>query len=515
MLAPLPTGRDPHQGVRELADYGRLLRDHCQVLVVGSGPGGAIVAKELAEAGRDVVLVEEGPPCGPQDFDLEPGRGMQRWFREGSGRAARGNLFAPTMQAIALGGGSVFNSAICVRPPAWVFDKWAERTGTGAITLAALRPHFERVEAQLGICPTPEEIQGPRNLLFKQGCDALGISCEPTARNVRGCRGSSECFSGCRNHAKQSLDVSYVPAALRAGARVYCSVRAERIVMRGRRAVGMRGHLVEPFTGRERGTVDIGAELVVLAAGCMATPLILRRSGIGNAQVGRNLQFHPGTAVMAMYPEPIAPWQGATQGFHSLQFLEEGLKLEVLWVPPSLLATRMPGVGQDYQRHLLRFGHIAPYDVFAVTEHSQASVHPRRGSWNPDIRFHFDQRDVDRLKRGVDILCDICWASGAEAILPGIHGLPEIVRSKQETEALQRTRIRATDPIVASNHAFGTTRMSRLPADGVVDEHGRCHDADNVYVADTGIFPDSPAVNPMHVCMALADYIAAGISGRA
>jgi choline dehydrogenase-like flavoprotein len=184
----------------------------------------------------------------------------------------------------------------------------------------------------------------------------------------------------------------------------------------------------------------------------------------------------------------------------------------VLWVPPSLLATRMPGVGVDYQRHLLRFGHIAPYDVFAVTEHSEASVHPKPGSWNPDIRFHFDQRDVDLLKRGVDILCDICWASGAEAILPGIHGLPEILHSREETEILRRTKIRATDPIVASNHAFGSTRMSRRAEDGVVDERGRCHGLDNVYVADTGVFPGSPAVNPMHVCMALADYIASGIA---
>ena len=185
MLAPLPTSPDPHENVHELGLRGHELRDRCQVLVVGSGPGGAVVAKELAEAGRDVVLVEEGPPCGKPDFDLEPGKGMQRWFREGSARAARGNLLAPTMQAIALGGGSVFNSAICVRPPAWVFDHWAEQTGTAAITLDLLRPHFERVEALLGIAHTPEHIQGQRNLLFKKGCDALGISCEPRKSSAR------------------------------------------------------------------------------------------------------------------------------------------------------------------------------------------------------------------------------------------------------------------------------------------------------------------------------------------
>src|SRR5581483_1800479 len=99
----------------------------------------------------------------------------------------------------------------------------------------SLAAHYDRVEAFLDVAPTPMEVQGERNLRFKAGCDALGISCEPTRRNVRGCRGSAECFNGCRNGAKRSTDVSYVPAAIRAGARVYTSVRAEHLVMQGKR----------------------------------------------------------------------------------------------------------------------------------------------------------------------------------------------------------------------------------------------------------------------------------------
>src|SRR5439155_6950147 len=129
---------------------------------------------------------------------------------------------------------SVVTSAICARPPAWIFDKWHDRTGT-TLTRADLDRHFDRVEAQLGVAPTPDAVQGERNLRFKRGCDALGIGCEPTWRNVQGCKGSGECFTGCRNGAKKSVDVSYVPAAMRAGARVYTSVRAEELVQDGRR----------------------------------------------------------------------------------------------------------------------------------------------------------------------------------------------------------------------------------------------------------------------------------------
>jgi choline dehydrogenase-like flavoprotein len=507
---------DPHRGVRVFADYTGDFQTSCDVLVVGSGPGGAVVAKELAEAGRDVLLLEEGPPFGPKDFRQEAGEALHRMLRESGLRSTRGNLFIPTMQAIALGGGSVINSAICCRSPDWVFDNWAERTGTSKITRAALDPHYDRVERFIGVERTPVEVQGERNLSFKRGCDALGISCEPTPRNVRGCRGSSECFTGCRHGAKQSTDISYVPAAIRAGARVLTSVRGEQILVNGRRAVGMRGRVVEPFTSRAGYVVDISAKLIVLAAGCMATPLILLRSGIGNGSgyVGSELQLHPGLALMAVFPDPINPWEGATQGYQSLQFLEEGIKLEVLWAPPAVLAARLPGLGHDFQRHLTTYHRMAPYDVFVAADHSRGTVRPRRASWDPDIRFDFAPQDVALIQKGLGILSDICWAAGAEAILPGLHRVPEQITSKAQAEILKTQRIEAKDTIAAANHAFGTTRMARRADQGVVDEDGRCHDLDNVYIADTGIFPGSPAVNPMLTCMALADRIAWGIAGR-
>ncbi len=512
--APLRPADDPHAGVKVFADYHGELRASCDVLVVGSGPGGAVVAKELAEAGRDVILLEEGPPFGPRDFRQEAGEAMSRMLREGGMRTARGRSYIPTMQAIALGGGSLVNSAICARSPGWVFDRWAERTGVDEITRATLDPHYARIEAQLGVAPTAPEVLGRRNLLFKQGCDALGIACEPTHRNVRGCRGSGECFTGCRHGAKRSTDVSYVPAAIRAGARVYSSVRAERLSITGRRAVGVRGRAVEPFTWRAAQEARFDARAVVLAAGCMATPLILLRSGAGDSSgyVGRELQLHPGLAMMAVFPERIDPWEGATQGYHSLHYLEEGMKLEVLWSPPAMLAARFPGLGHDLQRHLRAYDRMAPFDVIVAAERSRGRVRPRRGRWDPDIRFELDQRDLDLLQRGLEILCDVCWAAGAEAVLPGLFDAPEVLESREEAEVLRRMRLTARSCLTAGNHAFGTARMSRRPGDGVVDAWGRCHDLDNVYIADTSVFPGSPAVNPMLTCMALADRIARGIA---
>src|SRR5690606_5260216 len=224
------------------------LSDRAAGVVVGSGPGGAVAPYALAAAGHDVVLLEEGPPFGPADFELDGALSMARTMREGGLRFTMGYVM-PTMQALALGGGSLVNSAICGRCPEFRLDEWAEASQlerTGAHDLA---PHYDAVAEFLGIAPTPDAVQGRRNLLFRDGCKALGWESEPCARNVVGCRGSGECFTGCRARAKQSMDISYVPAAIRAGARVYTSVRVERVLAEGRRVGGVEGRVVAPFTG--------------------------------------------------------------------------------------------------------------------------------------------------------------------------------------------------------------------------------------------------------------------------
>lgn len=496
---------DPHAGVRRFAEYGeKEIRDRCDVLVIGSGPGGGVAAKELAEAGLDVVLLEEGPPVGSDDMRQEVGETLRRLFREGGMRVARGNGFFPTMQAVVLGGGSVVNSAICCRTPGWVLDHWAEEYDLPELADGGLDDDFAAVEEFFGVTPTEEAIQGERNLLFKRGCEALGIDAEPTPRNVQGCKGSAECFTGCRNGAKRSVDISCVPAAIQAGARVYTSLRAEQLMTDGRQVLGVKGHQIEPFSWREAGRFQIDAKRVVLAAGCMATPLLMMHAGIGGTHVGQHLKGHPGLAVYGLYPQKVEPWQGATQGYQSLAFLREGIKLEVLWAPPALLAVRFPGFGDEFKGHLLAFDRMAPFDVIVSAKHSGGSVRPLGRSMNPDILFHLDERDIASLQRGLCLLADISWAAGAEAIQTGVHGIPPVLTRAQGTTPIQNATLRATDFTVGMNHVFGTARMGGNHRTNVVNSWGKVHSMENLFICDTSVFPASPHVNPMLTCMALA-----------
>ena len=513
MSVPAPAGAGE---VRVFAQYQGDFREEADVVVVGSGPCGAVVAHGLAAAGRRVVLLEEGPPFTPPDFVWDGALSMTRTMREGGLRATRGHVL-PTMQAIALGGGSLVNSAICVRPPEFVFEGWAREFELSHTGRKDLDPHFDAVGDFLGIAPTPDAVQGERNLVFRRGCDALGIASEPIARNVRGCRGSGECFTGCRARAKQSMDLSYVPAAIRAGARVLTSLQVQEVTREGRRATGVAGRVVEPFTGRPGPRFSVRARVVVLAAGCMATPVLLQKSGdLANrsGQVGRNLQFHPGTAVLGIFPDLIEPQFGATQGYQSLHFLAEGFKLETLWAPPGVFAVRLPGFGHALKERLAELPYASIFDAIATCHRSVGTVRARPGTLDPRLHWRFHPDDVQVLGRSLYEMARIFFAAGARSILPGVHGVPDEIHSLQEAEVLRGRRYRATDFVAAANHAFCTTRMHGDPRHGVVDELGRCHDLDNLYVADTGIFPRCTSVNPMFTGMALAHRTAAALADR-
>lgn len=498
------------------ADYRGSVTDRADVVVVGSGPCGAVAAYELAMAGKDVVLVEEGPPFTPADFELDGPISMARTMREGGLRFTTGFVM-PTMQAIALGGGSLVNSAICGRCPEFRLQEWAEAADLDHTSRRELEPHYDAIAEFLGIAPTPDDVQGPRNLLFRNGCKSLGWSSEPCARNVVGCRGSGECFTGCRARAKQSMDISYVPAAIRAGARVYTSVQVQRVLGSGRRVTGIEGRLVAPFTGAPGAAVRIEAKAVVLAAGVLATPLLLQRSGnLANAskQVGENVQFHPGTSVMGVFPDAVDAVFGATQGYQCLQFLRDGFKLETLWAPPSVLAVRMPGVGLGFKRKLVDMQRAAIWDAIASCQRSLGSVRERGRSQQPAVRWRFHPEDARILGRAVWALTQLFFAAGAERVLPGVAGLPDEMHSLDEARVLEQRPARAGDLVVASTHVFGSTRMHGDPSRGVVDEDCKTHDLDNLYVVDTGVFPMSPAVNPMFTGMALARRGALALAGR-
>lgn len=453
------------------------------------------------------MLVEIGPVVRTEDFRADAGKTLTDYFFDGGLRRTMGNLFMPTMQARCLGGGSVFNSAICMRAPQFAADKWRDEHGVIDFDPEAMAPYYGRVEQFMGVRKVESLVQGRRNELFKRGCEAVGATATVIERNEEGCRGSSQCFNGCPTRAKKSLDVRGVPEMVASGGRVYTSVRAEKLIMDGHRVRGVEGVALEPFTGEPGERVRITAKCTILAAGALASPVIMQRSGIKRDPVGRNLQFHPGTCLMGLFPDEVAPWSGATQGYHCLDFMDEGIKLESLWVAPSLLAFRFPGIGADLKQLISQYANMASWDVWVSGEDSTGRVRARAGGGH-DIRYTIDQRDVQRMQEGMAKLVEMYFAAGATAVYPGANGLPPEITKPDDAEAVRRAKLSANDFPIASNHVFGSTAMGEDRSRHVVDSSGAAWEVDDLYVCDTGVLPATPAANPMLTIMAIADRMA-------
>ncbi len=469
----------------------------CDVVVVGGGPCGVVAALTLAESGLHVVLLEAGPPVDA--VGLDTATTLARYFHEGGLRALRGPTPTPTLQVRALGGGSVFNSAICMRPPEDLSARWAAEH---RVHLGDLTPHLAHVERLYDVAPTEVASLGTRSARFREGCERLGWQVDALPRMVSGCTGSGRCLTGCASGAKRSSDKRGVPELLALGGRVITHAEVERLVLRGARARGVEGAVIDPETRAPTGTFRVRAEAVVLAAGVMASPVILLRSGVNGPGIGERLQLHPSHAAPVLYDDDVLPWTGATQGLHSTQHLDRGIKLEDLWMPHGILASRLPR-GPGFSRWLARTKQMGVYATWVTTGSSWGRVRLLPGGV-VDRSYELSMSDLGRLQDGMVHVAELGFASGGTQFVHGLAGLPPI--RADELDRLRGLRLAPRDIDVASNHAFGTLAMGYA-----TDARGRVPGLDGLVVADTSLFPDSPAANPMLLGMALARRNAQGM----
>jgi choline dehydrogenase-like flavoprotein len=487
------------------------LDEHAEVAVVGTGAGGAVVAAELAEAGLDVALLEEGDAHPPREHTGRPFERAQRLYRDLGLTGTIGNTFIPVPLGRAVGGTTVINSGTCWRAPEEVLERWERERGIQGVARGGLTPEYERVEQAIGVTPVPEALLGPGATLFRRGAEALGLRGAVIPRNARGCRGTGVCVFGCPRGAKQSTDVAYVPRALAAGARLHVRARVERVVLENGRARGVIATRLGG-DGRPAGTLRVAARRVVVAAGALLTPLLLARSALAprGSQVGRHLRIHPAVRVLAVFDHPVRAWEGVPQSYHLHELEPEGIVVQGMFVPPDVQAAAVPGAGPAHKERMAAYERMASFGAL-ISERSSGRVLAlgrRSLAW-----YWLGRDDVRRLLRGVALVARVFFAAGAREVFPGVRQRP-VVRAAAEAGALERLPARARDLDLMAFHPMGTARLGADPAASATDPSGRLRGVDGVYVADASLLPTSTRVNPQLTIMALATRVAAGIAAE-
>lgn len=495
------------------ADGGEDIELEANVIVVGTGAGGAVVAKELAEMGYAVIMVEEGRFFGRQDFTGQAMRMNQLMYRDGGLTFTVGNVPILLPQGRTVGGTTTINSGTCYRAPDSVLQTWQREAGLVELTSEAMAPHFERVERVLGVGPAQEQYLGGVARVIRRGCERMGIQGHgPLMRNAPECDGQGLCCFGCPTDAKRGTNVTYVPMALQNGAYLLSGFKVTQIEMEGGRAKGVVA-LGEAEPGGRRQRARLRADAVVLACGTIQTPTLLLRMGLANSsgQLGRNLSIHPAASAVADFDEEIHAWDSIPQGYSIEEFHDEGMLFEGAFVPLDVLAGLFPFHGRPYVELMERYKHLAAFG-FLVKDTSRGRVVLGPGG-KELVLYNLNKRDRRTLQKGLEILARIYFAAGARKVVPGVRGF-DILHQASELDRLRNAKLKASDFELSAYHPLGTARMGANPQRSVVGSSHETHDHPGLFIVDGACIPSSLGVNPMMTIMAMATRAAGTIAAK-
>jgi choline dehydrogenase-like flavoprotein len=490
--------------------------EECDVVIVGSGAGGAVAAAMLAEAGLDVIVLEAGGSFNRDNYPQDPLEAIATLYRDGGLTIAEGQPAIPVPVARALGGTTVINSGTCFRAPEPVLEEW--RRDFGMEWSGDLEADFAEAEDFLRVQPVDPERMGRNGQLAMEGAAAIGASGGPISRNAGDCVQCSSCPFGCEIDAKRGMHVSYLPRAVAAGARIRTGVEVDQVLTEAGRTVGVHACRLLPAyraksdnQGARRDYTVRARVATIVAGGALGTPELLLRSGLGGKQVGRNFHIHPACWVGARYEEDVRGWDGVMQSYYVDQWEARGVLLEATFTPLAFGGAWLLGAGREHQESMLRFGrmgsigvHLHDRSAGRVGLGAEGSIH---------ARYSLTRDDADRIAYGIARAAEIHFAAGAVEVYPNIARVPRL-RPGQLGD-FEATRFARSELRLEAFHPMGTARVAADPTAGVCAPDGSVNGTAGLYVADASLFPTSVGVNPMMTVIAFAKQVARSVAAAA
>ncbi len=353
------------------------------VVVVGSGAGGASVAKELAAKGRDVVLLEKGSLVKRVGTQLDALKYYDRM-------ALRSSIEGLLVYSAVMGGGTTNVSCGNGMP---VLGEELKELGID------LSREFEETEKEINVRPILSKLIGPGSRLIMDIGNEMGLEMKPMPKYVdaQKCNACGFCLFGCKRGAKWTT-MDFVKKMHKSGGRVFYNVDVRKVVTRNGKAVGVVGV-------KDGKPVRVKADKVVVAAGGLASPVILQNSGIKSA--GKNLFVDLLNVTFGILEnKDINLSKEITMSVVSTKYLEDkGFLLSPFMFPPLVMTT----ITHPLKMHkLLRYNRL----LGIMTK----SKDDNEGSVLPDGRFHKKPTEMDnkRLNEGAEIATSILLRAGVK-----------------------------------------------------------------------------------------------------
>ncbi|KAF2993865.1 hypothetical protein E8E13_001105 [Curvularia kusanoi] len=511
------------------------------VVIIGSGCGGAVCAKNLAEAGHRVLVVEKAYHWTPDHFPMSEADGWNHLFMNGA-FIQSDDTSTSIVAGQAWGGGGTVNWSASLQTQGYVRREWANK-GLPFFTSAAFQDSLDRVCDRMGVGTDSVE-QNSANAMLLEGARKLGYSAKVVPQNTGGAQHRcGHCTFGCGSCEKQGPVISFLPDAARAGAKFLEGFHAEKIIFKTIKGKKTTTGVVGTWTSRDihggvastpttTRKVILRAKRVIVSAGTMQSPLLLLRSGLKNPQIGRNLHVHPVSMLGAIHAQKTLPWDGAiltsvVSEYENLDQQGHGAKLEVTnMIPSSWLIWLDWSGGLAYKLSAARMAHMTGF-ISIARDRDTGRVYP--DPIDGRVRFTYSPSAFDKrhIMQGLLALARLQYIEGATEIFTTIPGVPVFKRDTSLPStgdgindpafqawlaALEKRGFPSPESVFVSAHQMGTCRMSSAEKGGVVDPTGRVWGTEGLYVADASVFPSASGVNPMVTNMAISDWISRGVA---
>ncbi|MBK1637777.1 hypothetical protein CKO24_01740 [Rhodothalassium salexigens DSM 2132] len=517
-----PPDRPTHEGPapERAVPTGRLTGgESFDVIVVGSGAGGAVTAYNLARQGYEVALLEAGPLVANAEITHNEAAMTAKLYEDG-GLQTTANNDLVIFQAHAVGGSTVVNNAICLNlkpetlhPRARAnhpFDLWAARFDID-IDRDRFYAAYDTIADFLPIREISETQAGPNGRLlldgwaaYRQTLDDPDDRAAPAGRfrkNYRqdgyGCFQCGYCNTGCPYERKNDARGRYIhEAATRHGLKVFPRTWVDRVRLRDWWGGALKAQGVYARVPGQGG-VWIGARhAVVLAGGVGATTAIMRRSGLSH-NVGNQVSFNVGSPMPALYDREI----GAQYGVQLATYVDLGdYLLESLFHPPLGLAVMMPGWFADHFDRMHSYDRLGSAGVLFATHNSG------RARRDGAIDYVMSGEELALYKRSLATLARVHFAAGAVEVYPPSIAGATLKRGDDIEAHMDHFIRRPGDATMSSSHPQGGSPMHGRPEWGVVDARCRVHGTRNLFVTDASVFPSAIRVNAQWTTMAMAHY---------
>ena len=464
-----------------------------EILVVGSGAGGAVTAAILAEAGYEVTIVEEGQAVDIDTIWTNTSEAIQSLYRNGGMTPMFGKPNMAFAEGCCVGGSTEVNSAFWQRPQTNVVEQWVKRFQIQDLQPKSLEPIFDTIESNLGIVTSGEGPLAPSSEVFRRGMESTGLAAKEVARAIRSNRSESSFSPGVR----RSMSQTYIPVAIRAGAKLLNNTRVTKINHRNGRIVDVVAVHKSP-NGNNKFTVRPDA--VFLCGGPIQTPLLLRRSGI-KRNIGNTLGVHPMLKMAALFDDRMDSHKTAIP-IYQADMAEHGLTFGGSVFTPGFLAmTLAENLGRSVE-FLQDWRNMAMFYV-ASRSTTTGSVRAFPLTGEPFIRYSLPAESHRNLGIGLAKLGEALFAGGAKTIFPAFR-TPTVLESPDQCRQFMDAPPGLLDLKLSTVHAFGTCPMGEDKAICATSSFGKVHGFGNLYLSDASIIPDSPGANPQATVMALA-----------